>query len=78
MSKPSNYDLIKEAILALKERSGSSPAAIKAYLAKQHPTITIDHRFLAALKSGVAAGKLIKVRRRVERIRFSLEWAGRE
>jgi|EP00624_Nannochloropsis_granulata_P004765 hypothetical protein len=69
MSKPSNYDLIKEAILALKERSGSSPAAMKAYLAKQHPTITIDHRFLAALKSGVAAGKLIKVRRGKERRR---------
>lgn len=64
MSKPTNFDLIKEAILALKDRSGSSPAAMKTYLAKQHPTISLDHKFNKALKSGVTAGKLIKVRRR--------------
>jgi len=62
MSKPTNFDLIKEAILALKDRTGSSPAAIKVYLGKQHPTITLDHQFLKALQTGVTAGKLIKVR----------------
>jgi len=63
MSKPTNFDLIKEAILALKDRTGSSPAAIKVYLGKQHPTIPLDHQFFKALKAGVTAGKLIKVRR---------------
>jgi hypothetical protein len=66
-NKPSNFDLIKEAILALKDRTGSSPAAIKTYLAKQHPTITLDHQFSRALKNGVSAGTLIKVRRRRRR-----------
>lgn len=36
--KKSYYDLAKEAILALKDRTGSSPQAIKAYIATKFPT----------------------------------------
>jgi hypothetical protein len=39
-AKPKSYfDLTKEAILALKERTGSSPRAIKAYIMSTHPTV---------------------------------------
>lgn len=62
MSKPSNFDLIREAILALKDRTGSSPAAIRAYLTKNSPSFQDDHHFKAALRSGEKTGKLIKVR----------------
>ena len=33
----SYFDLAKEAILSLKERSGSSPQAIKSYIATTYP-----------------------------------------
>ena len=36
--KKSYYDLAKEAILAIKDRTGSSPQAIKSYIASKYPT----------------------------------------
>ena len=42
MEKISYYDMIKEAIVALKERAGSSTIAIKRYLAKAHPKQTVE------------------------------------
>jgi hypothetical protein len=39
MSKLSYAALAKEAILALKERTGSSLAAIKTYIASKHPEV---------------------------------------
>ena len=35
------FDLAKEAILALKERGGSSTQAIKKYLATTYPSLTV-------------------------------------
>lgn len=37
--KKSYFDMAKEAIIALKERSGSSPQAIKAYIVSKYPTL---------------------------------------
>jgi hypothetical protein len=35
--KKSYFDMAKEAIIALKERSGSSPQAIKKYIQSKYP-----------------------------------------
>ena len=52
--------LIKEAILALKERSGSSLVAIKKYLSAKGP---VDAPLLnRELKKMVTKGLLVKVR----------------
>lgn len=60
--KKPTFDYIKEAILGLKERGGSSPAAIKAWIAKTYPGANIaPHVLKAAFKSGVTSGKLSKV-----------------
>lgn len=37
--KQTYYDLTKEAILALKERSGSSSQAIKKFIVAKYPTL---------------------------------------
>lgn len=37
--KKSYFDLAREAIIALKERSGSSQQAIKAYITSKYPTL---------------------------------------
>jgi hypothetical protein len=37
--KKSYFDMAKEAIVALKERSGSSPQAIKAYITSKYPGV---------------------------------------
>jgi hypothetical protein len=61
-AKKPTFDFIKEAILALKERGGSSPAAIKAWVAKTYPSANIAaHVYKAAFKSAVEKGKLTKV-----------------
>ena len=36
--KKSYFDLAKEAILAIKDRTGSSPQAIKSYIDSKYPT----------------------------------------
>lgn len=56
-------DLIKEAILTLKERGGSSPAAIKKVIGQKHPSLPAGWEKVTALqlKRLTAAGKLVKV-----------------
>ncbi len=63
MSNQAFHDHIKVAILTLKDRDGSTPAAIKNYLATTHPDIPWDNHLDAALALGVRAGDLVKVRR---------------
>ena len=61
--KKSYVELAKEAIAALKERTGSSPQAIKAHIVANHPTIKFaQHLLRAALKRGAETGKFIKVK----------------
>merc|ERR1711868_48302 len=60
--KMTAYDAIKEAILALKERTGSSPQAIKKWLAANGKPEIASHFFLKALKTGVEKGNLVKVK----------------
>jgi histone H1/5 len=62
-SKKSYFELAKEAIATLKERSGSSSQAIKAHIVSNHPTIKFaQHSLRTALKKGAESGKLVKVK----------------
>jgi histone H1/5 len=62
-SKKSYFELAKEAIAALKERSGSSTQAIKAHIVFNHPSIKFaQHSLRSALKKGAESGKLVKVK----------------
>ncbi|KAI3989107.1 hypothetical protein MKX01_033143 [Papaver californicum] len=64
-SHPTYFQMIKEAILALKERSGSSPIAIAKYMEDKHSKILPENfkKLLAVqLKKCVASEKLIKVK----------------
>lgn len=54
--------LVTAAILALKERSGSSVAAIKKWLAANHPEASNESAIKVALKNGVAKASLVKVK----------------
>eukprot|EP00967_Tisochrysis_lutea_P129925 scaffold224030_cov28-Tisochrysis_lutea.AAC.1 len=54
--------LVNAAILALKERSGSSLAAIKKWIAANHPEATNETAIKTALKSGVTKGTLVRVK----------------
>ena len=75
--KKPTFDYIKEAILGLKERGGSSPAAIKAWIAKTYPGANIaPHVLKAAFKSGVTSGKLSKVSIRAF-VMSRVGWIGR-
>lgn len=57
------FDHVKAAILALKERSGSSNVAIKSWITKNVPGLKFQqHSLKAALKKGVESGKLIKIK----------------
>lgn len=61
--KKSYFELAKEAIAALKERTGSSPQAIKAYITSNHSSIKFaQHLLRAALNKGVETGKFVKVK----------------
>lgn len=56
--------MVFEAIKALKERNGSSLAAIKKYMVNACPDLTTKfapHQLRAALKKGTESGKFIKV-----------------
>jgi histone H1/5 len=55
---------IKAAIIALKERTGSSSVAIKKHMQDNMPADKkwMNGMFLKALKDGVAAGEFIKVK----------------
>jgi histone H1/5 len=59
----SHFDLAKEAILALKDRTGSSTAAIKAWIAKAYPSVkVVPHLLRQALKKGVEGKKLVQIK----------------
>ena len=61
--KKSYLELAKEAIAALKERTGSSPQAIKAYITSNHASIKFaQHLLRTALSKGVESGKFIKIK----------------
>jgi hypothetical protein len=61
--KPKYADLAHEAIINLKERTGSSLAAIKKYIATTYPDFDFQPRFLrAALRRDVANGKYVMVK----------------
>lgn len=59
---PGYYDLIKEAVLALKERQGSSRFAIDKYVANKKGASYSKSRLNIALKKGVETGKLVAVK----------------
>lgn len=59
---PGYYDLIKEAVLALKERSGSSRHAIDKFVAAKKGSNYSKSRLNIALKRGVESGKLVPVK----------------
>ncbi len=40
-AKKTYFELIKEAIVALKERTGSSPQAIKTFINSKYPAVTV-------------------------------------
>ena len=61
--KKSYFELAKEAIAALKDRTGSSPQAIKAHIVANHPSIKFaQHLLRAALNKGAETGKFTKVK----------------
>jgi len=55
-------DIIVKCVLELKERTGSSRQAIKKYLAANEKKEIKNHLLNAALKKGVADGKLVMVK----------------
>ena len=60
---PTYSAMAKEAISALKDRTGSSLQAIKSYIASKYPDNTLQAHYLrAALKKGVAAEDFIMVK----------------
>ena len=60
MSAPKSWlEMSKEAIVALKDRTGSSMQAIKAYIMKVYPTVNFQqHMLRQALKKGAESGKV--------------------
>jgi histone H1/5 len=62
-SNKTYLQLASEAIASLKERNGSSKAAITAWIAAHYSGIDLSPQFLrAALKRGVETDKLIQVK----------------
>ncbi|XP_010263911.1 PREDICTED: histone H1-like [Nelumbo nucifera] len=62
---PPYFQMIKEALLALHEKSGSSPYAIAKYMEEKHKAVLpANFRKILALqlKNCVAKGKLIKIK----------------
>ena len=55
--------MIKDALLALKERNGSSPAALKKKIGEQHPSLPAGWEKVLStqLRNLVKSGKLVKV-----------------
>lgn len=55
--------MVVDALLALKERGGSSLPALKKYITMTHPELAFaPHRLRSALKAGLDSGTLVKVR----------------
>ncbi|KAF5183678.1 Histone h1 [Thalictrum thalictroides] len=64
-SHPPYFQMIKEAILALKERGGSSPQAIAKYMEEKFkPDLPANFKKIMSvqLKKSVVKGKLVKVK----------------
>ena len=61
-SGPSYFDLIKAAIVALKDRTGSSRQAINKFVAAKKGAAFQNHFLNSALRAGVANGKLVQVK----------------
>ncbi|TYG94596.1 hypothetical protein ES288_A11G200700v1 [Gossypium darwinii] len=62
---PPYFQMIKEALLALKEKSGSSPYAIAKYMEEKHKAVLpANFRKILGLqlKNSAARGKLIKIK----------------
>ena len=59
---PKYIDMIKAAILALKERNGSSRQAIEKYVKANYKVGEVSTHLKLALKRGVAAGVLVQVK----------------
>lgn len=58
--------MAKGAILALKERNGSSLQAIKKHIQATNPTVAfLPHQLRSALKKGTEAGTFVKVRNKL-------------
>ncbi|KAL3591960.1 hypothetical protein D5086_010600 [Populus alba] len=65
VAHPPYFQMIKEAILALNEKSGSSPYAIAKYMEEKHKAVLPANfkKILGLqLKNSAARGKLIKIR----------------
>ncbi|XP_073145987.1 uncharacterized protein [Henckelia pumila] len=64
-SHPPYFEMIKEALLALNEKGGSSPYAIAKYMEEKHKSVLPENfrKILGLqLKNSTAKGKLIKVK----------------
>ncbi|XP_047336469.1 histone H1-like [Impatiens glandulifera] len=63
-SHPPYVEMVKEAIVALKERTGSSQYAISKFIEEKHNQLPSNFKklLLTQLKKFVASGKLIKVK----------------
>ncbi|KAL6227052.1 hypothetical protein ACLB2K_001011 [Fragaria x ananassa] len=61
---PPYFQMIKEALLALNEKSGSSPYAIAKYMEENHKALPVNFKKTLALqlKNSEARGKLVKVK----------------
>jgi len=59
---PTYYDLIKAAIIELKDRNGSSRQAINKYVAAKKGAGFMKHVLNRVLASGVESGKLVAVK----------------
>ncbi|KAI5580321.1 hypothetical protein POPTR_008G162300v4 [Populus trichocarpa] len=62
---PTYHEMVKEAIVALKERSGSSQIAIAKFIEEKHKSnlpVNFKKLLLVQLKKLVANGKLVKVK----------------
>ncbi|WJX12051.1 hypothetical protein P8452_02590 [Trifolium repens] len=63
-SHPTYEEMIKEAIVTLKEKTGSSQIAIAKFIEEKHKNLSPNFKklLLQALKKNVASGKLVKVK----------------
>ncbi|KAK6924458.1 Linker histone H1/H5, domain H15 [Dillenia turbinata] len=64
-SHPPYFQMIKEALMALNEKSGSSPYAIGKYMEEKHKAVlpaNFKKMLALQLKNSAAKGKLIKIR----------------
>ncbi|KAI3800191.1 hypothetical protein L1987_35501 [Smallanthus sonchifolius] len=61
---PPYFEMIKEAIVTLKERTGSSQYAISKFVEEKHKNLPANFKkvLLTRLKKFVTAGKLVKVK----------------